>query len=88
MTWRRTTQLQSIKPADVLKPRKRRNYARIDAADLPPLLHAMDTYVGSEHTRLALQLMALTFVRTSELIGARWSEIDTAPPGGTFRRSA
>jgi integrase len=67
----------SIKPADVLKPRKRRNYARIDAADLPPLLHAIDTYVGSEHTRLALQLMALTFVRTSELIGARWSEIDT-----------
>jgi integrase len=67
----------SIKPADVLKPRKRRNYARIDAADLPPLLHAMDTYVGSEHTRLALQLMALTFVRTSELIGASWSEFDT-----------
>ena len=67
----------SIKPADVLKPRKRRNYARIDAADLPSLLHAMDTYVGSEHTRLALQLMALTFVRTSELIGASWSEIDT-----------
>ena len=30
-----------------------------------------------EHTRLALQLMALTFVRTSELIGASWSEIDT-----------
>jgi len=67
----------SIKPADVLKPRKRRTYARIDAADLPSLLHAMDTYVGSEHTRLALQLMALTFVRTSELIGASWSEIDT-----------
>ena len=67
----------SIKPADVLKPRKRRNYARIEAADLPPLLQAIDTYVGSEHTRLALQLMALTFVRTSELIGASWSEFDT-----------
>ena len=37
-----------IRPADVLKPRRRRNYARIDAADLPPLLHAIDTYVGSE----------------------------------------
>lgn len=65
-----------IKPADILKPRKHRNYARIDAADLPELLHAVDGYVGSEHTRLALQLMALTFVRTSELIGARWTEID------------
>ena len=27
-------------------------------------------------TRLALKLMAMTFVRTSELIEARWSEID------------
>ena len=66
-----------IKPTDILKPHKRRNYARVDAADLPELLHAIDTYVGADHTRLALQLMALTFVRTSELIGARWSEIDT-----------
>jgi integrase len=65
-----------IKPADVLKPHKRRNYPRVEAGELPDLMHAIDTYVGSEHTRLALQLMALTFVRTSELIGARWSEID------------
>lgn len=65
-----------VKPADVLKPHKRRNYPRVGAKELPYLLHAIDTYVGSEHTRLALQLMALTFVRTSELIGARWSEFD------------
>ncbi|MEZ5512442.1 MAG: tyrosine-type recombinase/integrase [Steroidobacteraceae bacterium] len=65
-----------VKPADVLKSYKRRNYPRVDAKDLPALLRAMDGYVGTEHTRLALQLMALTFVRTSELIGARWSEFD------------
>ena len=65
-----------VKPADVLKPHKRRNYPRVGAKELPDLLHAIDGYVGSEHTRLALQLMALTFVRTSELIGARWSEFD------------
>src|SRR6185437_14105251 len=65
-----------IKPGDVLKPHKRRNYPRIDQKELPTLLRAIDAYVGSEHTRLALQLMALTFVRTSELIGARWSEFD------------
>lgn len=65
-----------IKPGDVLKPRKRRNYPRIDQTQLPALLRAMDAYIGSEHTRLALQLMALTFVRTSELIEARWSEFD------------
>jgi integrase len=65
-----------VKPADVLKPHKRRNYPRVGAKELPDLLQAIDVYVGSEHTRLALQLMALTFVRTSELIGARWSEFD------------
>lgn len=65
-----------VKPADVLKSYKRRNYPRVDAKDLPELLRAIDGYVGTEHTRLALQFMALTFVRTSELIGARWSEFD------------
>ena len=65
-----------VKPSDILKPHKRRNFPRVDAKELPALLHAIDNYVGAEHTRLALQLMALTFVRTSELIGARWSEFD------------
>jgi integrase len=65
-----------VRPADILKPRKRRNYPRVTAKELPDLLRAIDTYVGGEHTRLALQLMTLTFVRTSELIGARWLEFD------------
>lgn len=65
-----------IKPADILKSHKRRNYARVGAKELPGLLRAIDGYIGGEHTRLALQFMALTFVRTSELIGARWSEFD------------
>lgn len=65
-----------VKPADILKPRKRRNYPRVEASELPALLRAIEGYVGAEHTRLALELMVLTFVRTSELIGARWSEFD------------
>jgi integrase len=65
-----------IRPADILKPRKKRNYPRITARERPELRRAMDGYTGGEHTRLALQLMALTFVRTSELIGARWPEFD------------
>lgn len=65
-----------VKPADILKPHQRRNYPRVGEKDLPALLRAIDGYVGGEHTRLALQLMALTFVRTAELIGARWSEFD------------
>lgn len=75
-----TTQLlipvADVKPADILKSHKRRNYPRVGPKELPELLRAIDGYTGGDHTRLALQLMALTFVRTSELIGARWSEFD------------
>jgi integrase len=65
-----------IKPSDVLKPIKKTNYARLDQRELPELLRKIDAYDGQFLTKLALQLMALTFVRTSELIGARWDEID------------
>lgn len=65
-----------VRPADILKPRKRRNHPRVTPKEVPELLRAIDGYEGSEHTRLALQMMALTFVRTSELIGARWQEFD------------
>ena len=33
-------------------------------------------YDGALYTRMALQLMALTFVRTSELVEAQWQEFD------------
>jgi integrase len=68
--------VSDIRPVDILKPRKKRNYPRVSAKELPDLLHAIDGYTGGEHTRLALQLMAMTFVRTSELIGACWPEFD------------
>jgi len=50
--------------------------ARIDARELPALLRAIELYQGKHLTRLAIKMMALTFVRTSELIGARWEEFD------------
>jgi len=68
--------IADVKPSDILAPRRKRNYPRVAADELPDLLRAIDGYVGGEHTRLALQLMSLTFVRTSELIGARWREFD------------
>ena len=67
-----------VRPADILRPRKKRNHPRINAKELPTLLQAINSYAGSEHTVLALKLMALTFVRTSQLIGARWSEFNFA----------
>jgi integrase len=65
-----------FKPSDVLKPTKKVNLARVDASELPALLRAIEVYRGTQLTRLAIKLMALTFVRTSELIEARWSEFD------------
>ena len=44
--------------------------ARVEAKELPELLRKMHAYEGSLYTRFALQLIALTFVRTSELIEA------------------
>ncbi len=65
-----------VKPSDVLKPHKRRHQTRLDAKDVPELLRDIDGYIGSLYTRLAMQLMALTFVRTKELIQAKWEEIE------------
>jgi integrase len=65
-----------IRPSDILKSNRKVNYARVDARELPELLRAIEVYQGTHVTRLAMKLMALTFVRTSELIGARWAEFD------------
>jgi integrase len=65
-----------IRPSDILKPTRKTNMARIDAKELPALLRAVELYDGRPLTRQAIKLMALTFVRTSELIGARWEEFD------------
>lgn len=65
-----------IRPSDILKPTRKTNMARIDAKELPELLRTIEVYEGRQLTRLAMKLMALTFVRTSELICARWDEFD------------
>jgi integrase len=65
-----------IRPRDILKTSHKVNYARIEAKELPHLLRQIEVYPGTHVTRLAIKLMALTFVRTGELIGARWEELD------------
>ena len=67
-----------VKPSDTLKSRDKENYARVGEKELPELLRKIEAYQGGPYTRLAMQLMALTFVRTSELIAARWAEFDLA----------
>ena len=65
-----------IRPSDILKTVRKTNYARIEARELPELLRRIEVYQGTHVTRLAIKLMALTFVRTSELIFAKWTEFD------------
>lgn len=65
-----------FKPSDVQPQRTSQNHARIEESELPDLLRKIEAYQGSQLTRLAMKLLALTFVRTSELIEARWAEID------------
>ena len=63
---------------DVLKTRKASHFAAIDADDLPAFLGVLERNEARmfQPTRIALRLMLLVFVRTSELIETPWSEID------------
>ena len=65
-----------FRPSDILESRKKENHARVDSSELPDLLRRIEGYAGTATTRLAIKLMALTFVRTGELIGGRWEEIE------------
>ncbi|MDR6857221.1 integrase [Variovorax guangxiensis] len=67
---------KDLRPSVALKPRKKTHYARVESKEMPELLRKIEAYAGGPATRLAMKLMALTFVRTGELIGARWDEFD------------
>jgi integrase len=73
-----------FKPSDILAAARTENRARVDVKDLSELLAKMDDYNGDAITRLAMKLMAYTFVRTSELIEAPWTEFDLAPARWTI----
>ncbi|MFM0718034.1 tyrosine-type recombinase/integrase [Paraburkholderia strydomiana] len=66
-----------INPETVLKKGAGvKHMARVKPVEIPQLMQDIAGYQGDVVTRLALQLMALTFVRTTELIKAEWTEID------------
>ena len=63
-----------------LTVRKKVNHANLKEDDLPEFLQRLNQYHGEPRTKIALQMLVLTFVRTGELRGMRWEEInfDTA----------
>jgi integrase len=50
--------------------------AAVKPGELPRLLVDIDGYDGDPVTRLGLRMVAATFTRTIELIGAEWKEFD------------
>jgi integrase len=63
---------------EVLQPREKGHFAAIDADGLPEFLRALyanEACMGVP-TRVAMKLMLLVFVRTSELIETPWAEIN------------
>jgi integrase len=63
---------------DVLKPVRKGHFAAITSDELPAFLKAMDKNDARLYmpTRIALRLILLLFLRTSELIETPWSEIN------------
>jgi len=61
---------------DILSFPQTQNFACIPPSELHDLLTAIENYDGDNMVRISLKLIALTFVRTNELIGARWDEFD------------
>jgi len=53
---------------------KHRSYLKEN--ELPEYLEKLEAYVGDPQTKLALRLLLLTFVRTTELRAAEWGEVD------------
>ncbi len=59
-----------------LKVRKKENFAHLKEDQLPEFFSRLTSYDGDLQTKLGLKLLVLTFVRSSELRGARWEEIN------------
>jgi integrase len=59
-----------------LKTAKMVNFSHLKENELPEFLQKLEKYHGTRQFQLALKLLILTFVRTAEIRGALWSEID------------
>ena len=59
-----------------LKTSKKENFAHLLEKELPEFLQKLEQYQGMRQCQLAVKLLFLTMVRTKELRGALWSEID------------
>lgn len=59
-----------------LKTPVTKHHSYLKADDLKEYLPKLENYDGAPETKLALKMLLLTFVRTTELRAAEWAEID------------
>jgi len=76
---------KQISPSDILQTLPKTNYARIDAKELSTFLKRIEIYQGTPVTRLAMKLLAMTFVRTTELREANGQSSTWKLDVGTFQ---
>ncbi|MDX1346965.1 MAG: tyrosine-type recombinase/integrase [Thiomicrorhabdus chilensis] len=64
-------------PDDIFKKAEKSNYAHTtDPKVLTQILNAIDEYAGDIVTKKALELAPYVFLRSKELAGLEWSEVD------------
>ena len=68
----------AVELSDILKGRKEEHRPSLPREELPAFLRDLDRYGerGRLMTKLAIDLLILTFVRSGELRGARWEEFN------------
>jgi integrase len=60
----------------VMEPPPKGHFPALEAKEMPEFLVKIRAYNANTQTHLAIRFLMLTFVRTIELIGARWDEIE------------
>ena len=68
--------MASIDLTLIIPPRPVQNHIHVPLEEAGQLLRDIAAYDGNVVYRIALQLIALTFVRNAELRGARWADFD------------
>jgi integrase len=68
--------IASMKVSTVITRPKVKHNRALSPAELELLYAKLATYRGSRTTKILIELLALTFVRTGELRQAQWSEFD------------
>ncbi|MEC8066470.1 MAG: integrase arm-type DNA-binding domain-containing protein [Pseudomonadota bacterium] len=68
----------ALELTESLKKYKKEHHAALEAHEIPTFLRTLEKNDARLYatTRYAIKLLMLTFVRTNELINARWEEVD------------